>query len=33
VPVGDKTTAYVCKGHVCNLPTTDAEVMLEQVDS
>jgi hypothetical protein len=26
---GDKVTAFVCRGHVCNLPTTDVRVMLE----
>ena len=32
VSVDGKTTVYVCKAYVCNLPTADAEVMLEQVD-
>jgi hypothetical protein len=26
---GDKATAFVCRGHVCNLPTTDVRAMLE----
>jgi hypothetical protein len=26
---GDKATAFVCRGHVCNLPTTDVGAMLE----
>ena len=32
VSVDGKTTVYVCKAHVCHLPTADAEVMLEQID-
>ena len=32
VSVDGKITVYVCKAYVCNLPTADAEVMLEQVD-
>lgn len=26
-------TAYVCRNHVCNLPTTDVEKMLKQLDT
>ncbi|HYB67936.1 MAG TPA: thioredoxin domain-containing protein [Candidatus Acidoferrales bacterium] len=26
---GDKAAAFVCRGHVCNLPTTDVRIMLE----
>jgi uncharacterized protein YyaL (SSP411 family) len=26
---GDKATTFVCRGHVCNLPTTDVRAMLE----
>ena len=29
--VEGKTTAYVCKNYQCNLPTTDADLMMEQV--
>jgi uncharacterized protein YyaL (SSP411 family) len=25
------TTAYVCRGHVCNRPTTDPDEMLEMM--
>ncbi len=27
-----KATAYVCQNRTCNLPTTDSDVMLEQLD-
>jgi uncharacterized protein YyaL (SSP411 family) len=27
-----RTTAYVCHNYVCDLPTTNVEVMLEQLD-
>jgi len=29
---GGKATAFVCRNYVCNLPTTDAQVMLELLD-
>jgi hypothetical protein len=29
---GDKATAFVCRSHVCNLPTTDVRAMLELLD-
>ena len=27
-----KATAFVCRNHVCNLPTTDTQKMLELLD-
>jgi uncharacterized protein YyaL (SSP411 family) len=32
VTIDGRTTAYVCRNNVCGFPTTDVEVMLEQLD-
>jgi uncharacterized protein YyaL (SSP411 family) len=32
VTIDGRTTAHVCRNYVCGLPTTDVEVMLEQLD-
>ncbi len=30
-PIDGKATAYVCENYVCQLPTTDIEVMMQQL--
>ena len=32
IQIGGKTTAYVCENYVCRQPTTDVEVLAEQLD-
>lgn len=32
VSVDGKATAYVCRNNICNMPTTENETMLQQID-